>query len=413
MQTSHNNQTAIKASKRTLQRSTFDLINWPDYKKSQLVYTVSGVLGIYASFMLIFAWLFFETRIGNNLNVNMWLRAIFLSMVYGLSSLWMSAYGKRFYNHEYAAPKWYIGSSLLMFTLGNILALTFLGTFAVVAGVALSGAPMIGMLLFDKRAVIPPLVIGMALSMLWFFATYFGVAEYALILDNSSIRHENTAWLFLNLSITIPQMVSIFYIAWVYVDLWKLREQETMRLSQTDPLTQMANRRFFMSELDEQFRNTRNHPICLLMMDLDHFKAINDTYTHQVGDFVLQEAAQVFKNHVLHETHLLSRHGGEEFCLLMTQTSLEDAYRQANKLRLAIKNHTFEYIYKGENVTVDMGVSIGIHTWPAATEETSTTASLLSGADSALYQAKRTGRNKVCCATRGDVTQNTLDEPTQ
>lgn len=341
-----------------------------------------------------------HNNLGSNLNASAWSQATLASFVYGFICLVFAWYGKNI--SAKANPKWYINMSLIMFMLGNTLALIYVGTFTIVAGVAMSGAPMIGMLLYNKNAVIIPLIIGINISMGWFILSYLGIIEYSAILNRSEYRHDNTAWLLISLGATIPQTASIFYIAWVYVDLWKAREKEALHLSRTDSLTQIANRRYFISRYTDELALSvqAQRPISLLMMDLDHFKNINDTYNHQVGDFILSSAVNCIKEHLL-EGCLLARHGGEEFCVMMPNTPLDVACTHADHLRKALEAQSFEYTHKGEVVTLNISISIGVSHWspdlpvPCVTQ-------MLSDADHALYQAKNNGRNQIFCTACKD-----------
>lgn len=380
----------------SLKNSTFDLINWPEHKKAQLVYNVSGGLGIYAGTLLFITIATFRNSLGEDLNTSSWIQASFLSYVYGLICFLLAYSNERFENRT--TPRWYINGSLIIFMAGNILALIYVGTFTVIAGVAMSGAPMIGMLLYNKNVVIAPLAIGLSLSMGWFIATYLGFFEYAYILHNSDNRHNNTAWLMLNLGATIPQILSIFYIAWVYVELWKIREKQALHLSRTDPLTQTVNRRYFISALTKAITKSveEQRSISLLMIDLDYFKEVNDTYNHQVGDAVLIDTVACLKSH-LPKDSLLSRYGGEEFCIMMPNTSLEQACAHANRLREALEAHVFKYPHEDTPITLHITTSIGVSQWSPDLPEISW-ANMLSDADQALYQAKNNGRNQVVCA---------------
>lgn len=402
MHNSTHNKIVHERRQSSVNRSTFDLINWPDYKKAQLVYSVSGVLGIYAGALLATTGLIFLDDFSGDLNASAWSQATLASFVYGLVSLLFAWYGKNI--TETTRSKWYIHLSLIMFMLGNVLALVYVGTFTIVAGVVMSGAPMIGMLLYNKNAVIIPLIIGINMSMAWFMLSYLGIIEYSAILNRSEYRHNSSAWLFVNLGATIPQTASIFYIAWVYVDLWKSREKEALYLSRTDPLTQIANRRYFISRYTDELALSvkMQRPISLLMMDLDHFKNINDTYNHQVGDFALSSIVNCMKEH-LPEDYLISRHGGEEFCIMMPNTPLDMACKHADRLREVLESQSFEYSHKGEIITLNMTISIGVSHWspdlpvPCVTQ-------MLSDADHALYQAKNNGRNQVFCTACHDST---------
>ena len=164
---------------------------------------------------------------------------------------------------------------------------------------------------------------------------------------------------------------------------------ELEKLAATDYLTNLPNRRFFMQRGVEEFkRAVRNsHPLALLMLDIDEFKKVNDTYGHEVGDMALQQFVVTLKS-ALREIDILGRIGGEEFAVLLPDTSLEDAFLSAERVREVIANTTFEKMGKTLSVTTSIGVASQL-------EDMSGIDELLSNADSALYQAKNAGRNRV------------------
>ena len=162
------------------------------------------------------------------------------------------------------------------------------------------------------------------------------------------------------------------------------------KLVVTDTLTQINNRRYFMQRaVEEVNRESRNNqPLVLLMMDLDHFKKINDSYGHAVGDVVLQQVAAVLKSN-LREIDILGRIGGEEFAMLLPNTLLEEAVLLAERLRQSVEKIVFE---TPGNLPVTVTFSIGA----AVFEDAMTNiGDLLRNADEAMYYAKHSGRNCV------------------
>ena len=168
-----------------------------------------------------------------------------------------------------------------------------------------------------------------------------------------------------------------------------LLEQERARmveklaeLSVTDELTSLANRRSLSQRLEEEARRSARtgRPFALLMVDLDHFKEVNDRHGHQVGDSVLQQCARTLKENV-RGTDFVARYGGEEFCVVLPETSLQGAQHVAEKLREAVANlpHPVPTI------------SVGVAVWqPQVSAD-----ELLGQADEALYHAKQRGRDRV------------------
>ncbi|MCX7642911.1 MAG: sensor domain-containing diguanylate cyclase [Armatimonadetes bacterium] len=162
-------------------------------------------------------------------------------------------------------------------------------------------------------------------------------------------------------------------------------------LSITDELTGIANRRHFEWRLNEEIERARRYqyPLSALMLDLDHFKQVNDTYGHQVGDIVLQQIAQRLRR-VLRRTDFLARYGGEEFVVLAPQTPADRALILAERLRQIIAESP---VTVSPDLQIRITISIGVAVFP---EHAQNGNELVRAADEALYKAKQTGRNKVC-----------------
>ncbi len=157
--------------------------------------------------------------------------------------------------------------------------------------------------------------------------------------------------------------------------------------ARTDGLTGLPNRRSWeeglVRELDRQAR--RRTPLCVLMIDLDHFKRLNDTYGHATGDMALTRVAALLRGHA-RMSDVLARVGGEEFALLLPDCGSTDARLRAQEIRIAIERASAAW-------PTPVTVSIGVAALPL---HASTGSDLMQAADVALYEAKRSGRNTVC-----------------
>ncbi len=169
----------------------------------------------------------------------------------------------------------------------------------------------------------------------------------------------------------------------------KRTEQELKRLATTDPLTGLFNRRHFFRHAEVLFRqaNLLSAPLSVVMVDLDHFKSINDRYGHGVGDEVLREAAARLRR-VLRADDLIARYGGEEFALLLPRTPCAAALQVAERLRRALSDRPIPTSAGELSVTASFGVA-------CLDETVDSLDTLLLHADQALYAAKGAGRN--CC----------------
>ncbi len=168
-------------------------------------------------------------------------------------------------------------------------------------------------------------------------------------------------------------------------------ERELTYLPQTDVLTGIANRRHFMHQAKMELSRALRYgsAVSLLMLDIDHFKSINDTYGHQVGDIVIHELARLCKD-VFRDVDIAGRIGGEEFAVLLPQSGAEGALRAAERLRQAVVDAS---VPREQGLPVRFTISIGVATLIEPVTDLET---LLGFADQALYQAKHGGRNRVC-----------------
>ncbi|MDO8141075.1 MAG: diguanylate cyclase [Candidatus Brocadiales bacterium] len=159
----------------------------------------------------------------------------------------------------------------------------------------------------------------------------------------------------------------------------------------TDALTGIHNRRFFDEMVRKQIALAKrdNEPLSLLIADLDHFKKVNDTYGHITGDIVLQQIATIMKTSI-RSSDILARYGGEEFVITMPSTGLTGALEKADKIRHHIESLDFNNVAGGQSLK--MTLSMGVASLPEHGIEFVT---LLNAADSALYKAKKGGRNRV------------------
>jgi diguanylate cyclase (GGDEF)-like protein/PAS domain S-box-containing protein len=188
---------------------------------------------------------------------------------------------------------------------------------------------------------------------------------------------------------------SLFYLVCIGTDITERRalEQELKHQATVDSLTGLSNRRHFLELAEQELARARRYDklLSVLMLDLDEFKAINDTHGHQTGDNVLHKVGEVCRK-TLREVDIVGRIGGEEFAILLPEIDAKHAMEVAERLRQAITHAVIPLEQGGE---LNFTASIGITTL-TATETTFD--KLLNLADKALYEAKHTGRNRVCTA---------------
>ncbi len=174
-----------------------------------------------------------------------------------------------------------------------------------------------------------------------------------------------------------------------YQDNLRTELEESVDLSTKDGLTGLFNRRYFDIHIKQMTEKAREsgHKMCMMMLDMDHFKQVNDTYGHPAGDAVLKSLAKTLKNS-FRITDLISRYGGEEFVVLLN-ADIKDGTQIAEKTRAAIE--AVDFIIPDQDEPLKKTTSIGI----AEFSPEESVADLISRVDKALYEAKDTGRNKV------------------
>lgn len=165
--------------------------------------------------------------------------------------------------------------------------------------------------------------------------------------------------------------------------------------SLTDSLTGLRNRRFFDERLPEEFRRAQRYGdhLSLIMVDLDHFKSVNDRHGHQVGDVVLREAGALIRDSI-RDPDICSRYGGEEFAVILPKTHLSGALAVAERVWKALAGK--EYVVRGPSGSPDrvhVTASLGVAFYPS--REVTSAELLVATADRALYDAKAKGRNRV------------------
>ncbi len=168
-------------------------------------------------------------------------------------------------------------------------------------------------------------------------------------------------------------------------------EKRLLELATRDGLTDLYNHRTFYSILENEIVRAHRykHSVSLLMLDIDHFKEVNDTYGHQTGDMVLSGLSKRLQ-HRMRSTDWACRYGGEEITVILTETDISMAEKIAEDLRIIIEEEPFD-IDNGQSISIT--VSIGLTSYPVHAQDVP---SLVSNADTALYKAKESGRNRVC-----------------
>ena len=165
--------------------------------------------------------------------------------------------------------------------------------------------------------------------------------------------------------------------------------------SSTDMMTHLKLKYYFFNALTDKLDSalSQNLPLSVIMFDIDHFKRFNDTYGHACGDYVLQTVAKIIRNGIRGQD-MASRYGGEEFTVMLYDTSLEEAKLVAERIRTSIQNYDFTYENQHMKVTISGGISV----FSTDNNPVNSASQLVNQADQALYLSKRNGRNRVTYA---------------
>ncbi|MFW1972389.1 GGDEF domain-containing protein [Acinetobacter bereziniae] len=255
----------------------------------------------------------------------------------------------------------------------------------VFAFVCISG---LGLILFNRKIIYIQLITALVIYISMMFFTYWHIIPYApifsiRILENN--RHDNLFWVGTMLYFIIPILMVCLILCEILLSQWRHRESLIKKLSETDPLTNLYNRRFFNEKLDAM-QSKKTH-YAIILIDIDHFKDINDLYGHHFGDEALCQVAKLLSSQIRH-SDIVARYGGEEFIIALPDTTLDSAQAFAERCRLAIQNQVIESL---DHHYVQLTASFGI----ATSIDDDNISKIIHLADKALYRAKQSGRNQV------------------
>tara|TARA_Y100001934_G_scaffold240502_3_gene294879 strand:- start:803 stop:1999 length:1197 start_codon:yes stop_codon:yes gene_type:complete len=370
--------------------SITDLLDWSDRDKSLLLSVLTGLM------MLGFlGWLLFTvhyTGFGEQFlspEGAALAQTIFLFNVTGWLLLigWGIALHKR-KRHSVVYPNvciHFFGFSFL--GVGYVM-----GLYNPVMGLVLVGSPLTGFILFDFKRVTCSLVIHILMVLVIYVLIVQGALQYAPLLKADPVTKDlvSVYWVNSMIAFSTPFLAMVFGFTYVLLRRWQIRESQIRDLAVTDPLTGLSNRRALFDQFSYELARSRRSasPVSVCVMDLDHFKQINDRHGHGAGDRVLEVVAQVLKGS-LRETDRVGRIGGEEFMLLMPETDLNGAALVIERCRKAIESQSIALSDVSIAVTASFGVAC------AHAEEVLSEEQIFCQADTALYRAKEKGRNRV------------------
>ena len=306
-----------------------------------------------------------------------------IGLALGALGLWYRRHHPDSLGYQHLAVQFYAASlTLLGYQVGAL---------SLVSGIVLAGAPLVGFIFFDRRAVLG----GVATALLILFGSAvlsaLELIPYAPVLAARFGGGETSPfWVFSMLTVyAVPHLIVLFSLSAYVIHRWHQREDEIKRLAIIDELTGVANRRWIMDELERELERSQRtgHPLSVIMLDLDYFKRFNDYYGHQAGDEALQSVAGILQSS-LRTPDRVGRYGGEEFLLLLPDTEIAQASEVAERCRQRLaETRVLTAPQDPVHITASLGVS--------STRGEHSLEELVHQADQALYRAKNGGRNRV------------------
>ena len=362
------------------------IMNWDTLKKCILIL----VLGCCVNLI----WLVWETYV--LLNSEYWhvvnvqllrhklvINSIFfitlLGLIYPCYALQKQAWVKRF------LPYIAIGILIISLCYNGYM----IGVFSPVTMVVYICLIAVGLVLFERKIVYAMLIPATGFLTLSGYLSFIDVIPYAPIFQIDGQLFLNGFWLLSMLYFVIPILITCLILFEILLSQWRHRERLIQHLSQIDPLTNTFNRRRISQSLEYLHQQDPQNPYAVILLDLDHFKSINDQFGHHMGDNVLIAVSQEL-NDQIQKHDLVGRFGGEEFILILKHASLPKAHQIAERCRTTIEALV---ISNDEGQSIRVTASFGI----AQSHHGLRPQQVLSQADKALYAAKASGRNQIKC----------------
>ncbi len=274
-----------------------------------------------------------------------------------------------------------------LMTLGYVV-----GHLSIVTGVVIAATPLLCMILFEARITLVLICVGVISFQFIAILYVMGIAPYAPLFIESIKPdiHEKMFYLVCMIFFMLPFLIFFMFGTYLLVMYWRSREDGIRRVSFIDSLTEMSNRRAISDYLIHAAVNREDsEPLSIVLVDIDHFKQVNDTFGHLMGDLVLRRVGDSIKIS-LRGYDQVGRYGGEEFLIVLANTSLESARQIAERCRIHIEN---EVILDPEENPIRVTASFGIYCSITLGEDV---AQMIHYADIELYRAKEEGRNRVC-----------------
>ena len=269
----------------------------------------------------------------------------------------------------------------------------FIGIWCLPVGLVLAGAPIFGFILFPRQVIYTALMFAFGWICMISVLTAMGYLAYSpLFYDSFYIDPAAKPFLlFCYTYFALPHLFSILLLSDLFLIHWRRREEIIHQLSLTDSLTRLNNRRAITHYLQKNLEeaHARKEPLSVILVDLDHFKAINDNFGHLMGDEALRRSSECMRE-VMRKQDQLGRYGGEEFLIVLGQTGLDEAIMVAERCRRNLEQ-TLLISEKGERIPITASFGVYCSTRPDESVD-----EVIHEVDHWLYFAKEHGRNRVC-----------------
>jgi diguanylate cyclase (GGDEF)-like protein len=348
-------------------------------------------------FLLLGLWaLLSHFVVGNNDVIRQAAMLPLAGYAFAIVALWLALgwYGIKLDRISQQSPR-YTLLTLWIYAICSVTTCYLIGTLNVVTGLVMMGAPMLGLILFSMRQVLTVFIVGLLVITGLSLLSALNVIPYAPILNQSqsSSAYHSLYW---TVCLMVAGGLYVIYqtiIMSAMVNAWRSREHDVRTLSQTDALTGVANRRHILENLDQLLLSQRqiDAPVSVLMVDIDHFKKINDNHGHLIGDQALSSTARALRD-CLRQGDLIGRYGGEEFLIILPGAAQAHALEIAQRCRKSISS----LVIDADGAALPLTASIGLASRTNGDIESSD--HIIHLADEAMYEAKKAGRNRVCVA---------------
>lgn len=361
------------------------IVNWTILKKCILLLILAAVMNLFWIIWDIYVLLNASTWPWVNLKLvrsQLWTSMIMLVVLLGL------ILPCHFYRHQNWVQEFVPLFSIQVFSVMLCHNSYLIGSFSPATMVGYVSVVGVGLILFHRKIIYSALVPATVALLFCNYLSLKGMLTYAPIFNMALINQlpMHPFWVGSMFFFLLPIMIACLFLFEILLTQWRTREMAIQILSRLDPLTNVFNRRSISGYL-ERLHQQPEHLYSIILLDLDHFKNINDIYGHGMGDQVLIQVASCLANN-LREQDMIGRFGGEEFILLLPDTNTVQAHSIAERCRMAVSKLTF---VSEEQQEFSVSASFGISSSLSANEPHL----IISQADQALYAVKAAGRNQV------------------